>query len=110
MTDGAAAPDHVYVHVPFCGRRCAYCDFSIAVRREVPVRAFNDAIMAELVTRRIGPNPRLKTLYLGGGTPSKLGGDGLAELVASLRLHLMGATFQHSHNRSKSPPRRTLRT
>jgi oxygen-independent coproporphyrinogen-3 oxidase len=93
MTDGAAAPDHVYVHVPFCGRRCAYCDFSIAVRREVPVRAFNDAIMAELVTRRIGPNPGLKTLYLGGGTPSKLGGDGLAELVASLRLHLMGADF-----------------
>ena len=99
MTDRETAPDHVYVHVPFCGRRCAYCDFAIAVRREVPVRAFNDAIMAELVTRRIDPNPGLKTLYLGGGTPSKLGGDGLAALVTSLRTQLLGldfSTFPHS--------------
>lgn len=84
----AAAPDHVYVHVPFCGRRCSYCDFSIAVRRTVPVRAFIDAIMAELVTRRVGRAVGLRTIYLGGGTPSKLGGPGVAELVRRLREHL----------------------
>ena len=72
---------HVYVHVPFCGRRCSYCDFAIAVRREVPVSEFNDAIMAEMVTRRILLDARvLRTLYLGGGTPSKLGGAGVASL------------------------------
>lgn len=73
---------HIYVHVPFCGRRCSYCDFAIAVRREVPVSEFNDAIMAELVTRRIdalsGP---IKSIYLGGGTPSKLGGPGVEHLI-----------------------------
>ncbi len=69
-----ACPGHIYVHVPFCGRRCSYCDFAIAVRRQVPAAQFKDAIRAELVTRRIGPvSGPLSTLYFGGGTPSKLG-------------------------------------
>ncbi len=81
---------HLYVHVPFCGRRCSYCDFAIAVRREVPVSEFIDAIMAEMVTRRIALDPSvLKTLYLGGGTPSKLGGVGIARLVESFA-HMVG--------------------
>lgn len=84
------SPEHVYLHVPFCGRRCTYCDFAIAVRREVPVRAFIDAIMAELVTRAIEPNPSLRTLYLGGGTPSKLGGAGIAQLLARLFPRIAG--------------------
>lgn len=83
---------HIYLHVPFCGRRCSYCDFAIAVRREVPVRAFIDAILAEIVTRGIRPNPELRTLYFGGGTPSKLGA-GLADLVNELRPRLLGSDF-----------------
>lgn len=72
---------HIYLHVPFCGRRCSYCDFSIAVRREVPVSEYIDAIMAELVTRQIlPPGGPLRSLYLGGGTPSKLGGSGVEQL------------------------------
>ncbi len=81
---------HLYVHVPFCGRRCSYCDFAIAVRREVPVSEFIDAIMAEMVTRQVSLNPAvLRTLYLGGGTPSKLGGPGIARLVENFA-HLAG--------------------
>ena len=44
-------PRHVYVHVPFCARRCSYCDFAIAVRRVVPVREYVDALVAELELR-----------------------------------------------------------
>jgi oxygen-independent coproporphyrinogen-3 oxidase len=85
VTAGASY-EHVYVHVPFCRRRCSYCDFSIAVRRTIPVVAFNDAIMAEVATRgvRLDP-PHLKTLYLGGGTPSQLGPEGVADLLARFR-------------------------
>lgn len=76
---------HVYVHVPFCGRRCSYCDFAIAVRKDVPADAFVDAIMAEMVTRRVRLDPvTLRTLYLGGGTPSKLGGAGVARLIREI--------------------------
>ncbi len=81
LTAQVPCPAHVYVHVPFCARRCSYCDFSIAVRREVPVARYIDAIQAELVTRRVGPalSP-LTSLYFGGGTPSKLG-VGVAEIT-----------------------------
>ncbi len=77
---------HVYVHVPFCGRRCSYCDFAIAVRKVVPVTEFIDAIMAELVTRAesLAAPPELRSIYLGGGTPSKLGGDGIAALLRGI--------------------------
>ena len=72
--DLVPSPSHVYVHVPFCARRCSYCDFAIAVRREIPVAQFVNAITAEVAARRIGPavGP-VGSLYLGGGTPSKLG-------------------------------------
>ena len=77
---------HLYVHVPFCARRCAYCDFSIAVRREVPWRAFADAVVAEGRVRGVSLTEPLHTVYLGGGTPSQLGADGVAALLDGLRL------------------------
>ncbi|MCC6931148.1 MAG: radical SAM family heme chaperone HemW [Gemmatimonadaceae bacterium] len=84
---------HVYVHVPFCARRCSYCDFSIAVRRVVPVDDFVAALAHELRARFGAPNdagatlPALDTLYLGGGTPSRLGGEGVARVIALVTRH-----------------------
>ena len=40
---------HVYLHVPFCARRCSYCDFAIAVRKEVPSEAYVSAVLRELL-------------------------------------------------------------
>lgn len=76
-------PRHVYLHVPFCARRCSYCDFSIAVRREVPVDEYLAALEAELTVRfDAAPATEVETIYLGGGTPSRLGGAGVARAVA----------------------------
>jgi oxygen-independent coproporphyrinogen-3 oxidase len=73
----------LYVHVPFCSRRCVYCDFSIAVRRNVPVDEYLEALRRELAARVPVPQAdRLDTLYLGGGTPSRLGASGISRLVA----------------------------
>ena len=76
---------HLYVHVPFCSRRCSYCDFAIAVRRDVPVDDFIRGITAELNVRQLGGGDTLDTLYFGGGTPSKLGPDGVRTLIDVVR-------------------------
>jgi putative oxygen-independent coproporphyrinogen III oxidase len=81
-------PRHLYVHVPFCARRCSYCDFSIAVRREVPVGDYVEGIRRELLLRaRPGDRQVLDTLYLGGGTPSRLGGAGVSAVLEAIREH-----------------------
>jgi len=81
-------PRHVYLHVPFCARRCSYCDFSIAVRREVPVDEYLTALDAELSVRFGGATPtEVDTIYLGGGTPSRLGGAGVARAIALVERH-----------------------
>lgn len=80
---------HLYVHVPFCARRCSYCDFAIAVRREVPSRGFVDAVLTEWRSWQDHPawdaSPSLGTIYLGGGTPSHLDAAELGRLLGSLQ-------------------------
>ena len=80
---------HVYVHVPFCRRRCSYCDFSIAVRRALPTRGFLEAIRREhelvLLAGEWDDEP-LETLYFGGGTPSLLPPEAIADLITLFRL------------------------
>ena len=76
---------HVYVHVPFCRRRCVYCDFSIAVRRTVPVAEYLDALGREWGRVRPAADA-ITTLYLGGGTPSLLGGAGIADITKMLHV------------------------
>ena len=75
-------PKHIYVHVPFCARRCVYCDFAIAIRRRVPVDDYVSGIDRELRIRFPDNSTwSVETLYFGGGTPSRLGGDGVARLL-----------------------------
>ncbi|HEX7123345.1 MAG TPA: radical SAM family heme chaperone HemW [Gemmatimonadaceae bacterium] len=76
---------HVYVHVPFCARRCSYCDFAIAVRRSVPVEDYLAALELEVRLRGFAGSTEVDTIYLGGGTPSRLGANGVARLLDRLR-------------------------
>jgi oxygen-independent coproporphyrinogen-3 oxidase len=86
-------PRHVYVHVPFCARRCSYCDFSIAVRREVPVDDYLRGLDRELAIRyrdseRSRESCTVDTLYFGGGTPSRLGAGGVARAIETITSRL----------------------
>ena len=77
---------HVYTHVPFCLRRCSYCDFAIAVRPRLPATAFLEAIGSEIVLRgrELDDREALETIYVGGGTPSLLPPRDLSRLVRAV--------------------------
>lgn len=85
----SVSPRHLYVHAPFCARRCSYCDFAVTVAAQPPVEAWASAIGAELesVARERGWEAPLDldTLYLGGGTPSLLGVGAIGRLRAALQ-------------------------
>ncbi len=79
----------MYLHVPFCTRRCSYCDFAIAVRKHVPWREFAESVDNELRLRGAAAScATLKTVYLGGGTPSRLGGDGIEAVLERVYRHV----------------------
>jgi putative oxygen-independent coproporphyrinogen III oxidase len=80
------SPRHLYVHVPFCARRCSYCDFSIAVRSSTPVEEYLDAFRRELSLGDLSDST-LDTVYIGGGTPSRLGGIGVRDVLAAVGSH-----------------------
>lgn len=61
----------VYIHFPYCTARCPYCDFAVAVRKEIRHDRYLDAILAELVAKAaLYRERRAVSLYFGGGTPS----------------------------------------
>lgn len=96
--DGAALPSSVYVHIPFCKRRCFYCDFPIVAvgERTEGNEAHMDAGMidyVDLVCReirlaaRVNSNKPLQTVFFGGGTPSLLPPPLLLRIIATLNEH-----------------------
>ena len=77
----APAPFGVYVHVPFCARRCDYCAFATWTDRHHLMAAYVDACRAELAA---DPPPPATSVFVGGGTPSQLPGASLAGLLAAV--------------------------
>lgn len=63
----------LYIHIPFCRRRCAYCDFASTAGQEALIPAYVAALAREIAQqgRDLG-RPAVATVYLGGGTPSLL--------------------------------------
>lgn len=74
----------IYIHIPFCKKRCIYCDFYSTTLEEKKDR-YIDSVCKEMSLRgRYLPTNRINTVYLGGGTPSQLQAPHLEKLFASL--------------------------
>lgn len=70
----------IYIHIPFCKRRCIYCDFFSTTQSEKKAD-YVHALVRELEMRKdyVG-NEEIETIYLGGGTPSQLSQEELEEI------------------------------
>jgi putative oxygen-independent coproporphyrinogen III oxidase len=75
---------HLYVHLPFCGHRCGYCDFVTVVGRAGEHGRYVDALLAELQLERRVLASELETVFLGGGTPTFTTSAELARLLDGL--------------------------
>ena len=83
----ALPPLSLYVHLPWCVRKCPYCDFnSHEARGEVPEEAYVDALLADLATELPAIWGRnLVSVFIGGGTPSLFSARALDRLLGGVR-------------------------
>jgi len=71
-------PSSAYIHVPFCQHRCGYCDFTLVAQKDHLIDEYLKAMEQQLAEAEAGIE--LKTLFLGGGTPTHLSIDQLQRL------------------------------
>ncbi|HXG49841.1 MAG TPA: radical SAM family heme chaperone HemW [candidate division Zixibacteria bacterium] len=80
----AQGPFSLYVHIPYCGSKCPYCDFNSHVVPAVPEAAYTDALVGELDARAGLEEWRdraIQTVFFGGGTPSLFRPQSIARLL-----------------------------
>lgn len=91
-----ADPLAIYIHIPFCRAKCAYCDFSSFAGLEDLCSAYVEAVEREIETASRSDHVdgvgslterRVKSIYFGGGTPTVLGTAELARLLETCRRH-----------------------
>jgi coproporphyrinogen III oxidase-like Fe-S oxidoreductase len=86
----ALPPLSLYIHIPWCVRKCPYCDFnSHEARSVVPEEAYADALIRdlELALPQVWRRP-VYTVFIGGGTPSLLSAAAVAKILAAVRMLL----------------------
>lgn len=79
-------PNAVYIHIPFCQQKCHYCDFNSYTLKNQSVVEYLNALELEMkfTTEKIPPN-EIKTIFIGGGTPTILNAQELEFLFTSIK-------------------------
>jgi oxygen-independent coproporphyrinogen-3 oxidase len=67
----------LYIHIPFCRRRCIYCDFYSVIHEESLAASYIDVVSSEIRNLK----KRFSTIYIGGGTPTALGMSALSRVL-----------------------------
>lgn len=76
-----------YVHIPFCAKKCGYCDFNAYSGYKDGTKArYVDALVREIIARS-EPNTQVPTVFFGGGTPTQLSAADLGRILNAIRQH-----------------------
>ena len=82
-------PLGLYVHIPFCVRKCRYCDFASWAGRESDMAQYTDVLCKEIAQRaKECGYPAADTVFFGGGTPSLLPSDLYLRIAHTVRQNL----------------------
>lgn len=96
----------LYIHIPFCHRRCSYCSFTSFAGRTAQIPEYFDAVAKEIRLASL-PERRVNTLYFGGGTPSLASSDNIRGLIEEIGQHFQfseGAEITLEANPGSVPP------
>ena len=79
----------IYVHIPFCVKKCPYCDFNSVATADIPDDAYINALNRELSfhikERPVLSKKTLETIYIGGGTPSLISPHNIKRLLSNIK-------------------------
>lgn len=82
----------VYIHIPFCNYICSYCDFCKIIYDKRYIKRYLDSLRSEIVSRYRGEE--VKTIYIGGGTPSSLDTQELIMLLDIISLFNLSSDYE----------------
>ena len=78
----------LYIHIPFCVRRCKYCDFCSSLKTADYQRSYISALIKEMAhISEVYPEVDIDSIYIGGGTPSSLYAGGISEIFEGINKH-----------------------
>lgn len=75
----------IYVHIPFCKKKCKYCDFISFVSYEEKYKEYVEALINEIKNKKIENPKTINTIYIGGGTPSILDSKEIRRILDSIK-------------------------
>lgn len=84
---GIAMVSSVYIHIPFCEKICHYCDFTKFFYEEKMADDYLVALENEIKTNISTPKQKMKTIFVGGGTPTSLNNQQLTKLVEMIHYY-----------------------
>ena len=102
MEDWRAGGFGLYIHWPFCQSKCPYCDFNSHVAATIDQRRWRDAYVREIA--RVAEETRgrvLETVFFGGGTPSLMEPEVVADVLDAVRAG--GMQFGNGRRRPRCP-------
>lgn len=75
----------IYVHIPFCKKKCKYCDFISFCCNEEKIEKYFEALYKEIANKRIENEKEVTTIYIGGGTPSIPDSEYIVKIIENIK-------------------------